>query len=224
MIKLINYTKNPLTTIGEVSGICYGTTNPKRFRKIAERCLKEGHGRISEFADITIEISGYSAKLLREIYTHIIGTSRVQASTRYIDYSKQFDYIIPKTVKDNQEASKVWFECMYNIKESMLKLKDLGVPTEDYTNLLPLAYSSTMVLKINLRALIHMFNLRLCTCAYWEYREFMIELKKMLSELDDEWKFLSDNYFVPKCIMNGYCDEETRHCNLRPLKKEIIGE
>lgn len=111
---------------------------------------------------------------------------------------------------------------MCNIKESMLKLKELGIPTEDYTNLLPLAYSSTIVLKINLRALIHMFNLRLCTCAYWEYREFMIELKKMLSELDDEWKFLSDNYFVPKCIANGYCDEKTRSCKLMPLKSEVI--
>lgn len=67
MIKIISYTQNPLTYIGGISGICYGTTNPKRFPNIAKRCLEEGHGRISEFADVTIEISGYSAKLLREI-------------------------------------------------------------------------------------------------------------------------------------------------------------
>ena len=224
MIKILNYTENPLTTCGMVAGICYDTTNPKRFPNIAKRCLEEGHGRISEFADVILEIDGYSAKMIRELYTMIIGTSRVQASTRYIDYSKFFDYIKPKTVANNQKASILWDETMVNINKAMLTLKDMGVPVEDFTNLLPLAYQTKMVLKINLRALIHMFHVRACTCAYWEYRDFMKELKQKLSELDDEWKFIADKYFVPKCIANGYCDEKTRSCGLKPLKIDVIGE
>lgn len=221
MINILNYTKNPLSHIGRISGICYGQTNVKRFRKIAERCLEEGHGRVSEFADITIEIDGYSAKMIRELYTHVIGTSRVQSSTRYIDYSKQFEYITPKTVSKDVEALKIWEDTMSTINNSMKNLKELGIPVEDLTNMLPLAYTTKMVLKINLRALIHMFHVRACTCAYWEYREFMKELKLILSSLDEEWEFLSKNYFVPKCISNGFCDEITRHCGIRPLKKDL---
>lgn len=220
MIKIINHTKNPLTFVGGVSGVCYGQTNEKRFRKIAERCLEEGHGRILEFADITIEIDGYSAKMIRELYTHISGTSRVQSSTRYIDYSNQFEYVTPRTIKRNEEALKIWEDTMKTINSAMQKFKELDIPTEDLTNVLPLAYTTKMVLKINLRAIIHMFHVRACTCAYWEYRDFMRELKNVLSNLDEEWKFLADNYFVPKCIASGYCDEYKRHCGLRPLKEK----
>lgn len=219
MIKILNATNNPLTVMGGVAGICYGSTNPKSFPRIAKRCLAENHGRVSEFADITIQISGYSAKVIRELYTHISGTSRLQASTRYIDYSGQFKYITPPSIVRNDEAMKVWADVMENINSGMKELKDLDIPVEDLTNLLPLAYDTTMVLKINVRSLIHMMNVRLCTCAYHEYRLLMNDLKKEIYKLDDEWKFLCDNYFVPKCVATGYCEETTRSCGLRPLKE-----
>jgi thymidylate synthase (FAD) len=220
MIKILKYTDNPLSFMGKVAGECYGQDNPKRFKNIAKRCLEEGHGRVGEFADVTIKISGYSAKVIRELYTHIVGTSRLSSSTRYIDYSQSFDYITPKTINDNIKKD-VWDNTMKDIKNAIITLKELGVPTEDYTNLLPLAYEQSIVLKINIRALINMFHVRACTCAYWEYRNLMNELKDTLSNLDEEWKFISDNYFVPKCIAMGYCTEKTRHCGIRPLKENI---
>lgn len=221
MIKVLKYTDKPLSFMGEVAGECYGQDNPKRFKNISKRCLEEEHGRVSEFADVTIKISGYSAKVIRELYTHIIGTSRLSSSTRYIDYSKSFNYITPKTINNDIKKS-LWDNTMKDIKNSIITLKELGVPTEDATNLLPLAYEQSMILKINIRALIHMFHVRACTCAYWEYRNLMNELKEVLSNLDEEWKFISDNYFVPKCIARGYCLEKTRHCGIRPLKNEVI--
>ncbi|MGL6131949.1 MAG: hypothetical protein ACRCZ9_10085 [Fusobacteriaceae bacterium] len=68
MIKIRNYTQLPLTHIGNVAAYCYGMEDKKnRFRKIAERCLLEGHHRVTEFADLEIEIDGYSAKVIREL-------------------------------------------------------------------------------------------------------------------------------------------------------------
>ncbi|MGL5576755.1 MAG: FAD-dependent thymidylate synthase [Sarcina sp.] len=215
-------TKQPLTVIGESAAYCYGMEDkPKRFVPIAKRCLEEGHGRVGEFANVEIELDGYSAKVIRELYTHIAGTSRLQASTRYIDYSKQFNYVIPFTVSSNPVTLEIWKETMNSIYIGMLALKDLDVPTEDYTNMLPLAYETKMVLKINLRALIHMFNMRACTCAYWEFRVLMNDIKKALSSYGEEWNFISENYFVPKCIASGYCTEEKRHCGMRPKKSTI---
>lgn len=223
MINIKEFTPMPLTTIGGNAAYCYGMEDKtNRFRKIAERCLKEGHGRVSEFAEVTIEISGYSAKVIRELYTHIAGSSRLQASTRYVDYSKQFQYITPSSISKHQDRLEVWESVMAKINDGMSELKELGTPIEDFTNLLPLAYDTKMVLKINLRALIHMFNVRACTCAYKEYRELMTELKLQLKELDEEWAFLSENYFVPKCIAQGYCDENTRACGIRPLKSDVL--
>lgn len=220
MIRILEIDKKPLTKIGQVAGYCYDTTNPKAFKRIGKSCLAEGHGRTLEFVDMILEIDGISAKLARELYTHIIGTSRLQASTRYIDYSKQFDYVTPETIQKNEEALKVWNLHMTQVQGAMRKLKELGIPTEDFTNVLPLAYSTKVVIKINLRSLIHMFNVRACSCAYLEFRQLMANIKHLLSDVDEEWKEIADKYFVPKCVAVGYCEEKRRHCGLRPLKGE----
>lgn len=218
MVKIVEIDNKPVTKIGKMAAICYGTINPNRYNSIGTQCIEENHGRTLEFSDVVLELDGYSAKLIREVYTHIIGTSRLQASTRYIDYTKQFDYVIPKSVLKNTEALVVWQEHMKDVAKTMQRLKDLKIPTEDFTNLLPLAYETKMVLKINVRALIHMFHVRSCTTAYWEFRELMRDIKKTLSAHDEEWKWIADNFFVVKCIASGYCDEYKRHCGIRPLK------
>lgn len=220
-VKLLKYDEDVLKQIGMMAGICYGTTNEKAFKRIAKRCLAENHGRVTEFTDIYMEISGISAKVAREFYTHVIGTSRMQESTRYIDYSKgDLAVVKPKSVMANEDASSLWDKTIFTIQQAMKDLKVFDVPVEDLTNLLPLAYETKIVVKINLRALIHMFHVRACTCAYWEYRDLMNVIKKEVSGISEDWKFIADNYFVPKCVASGYCDETTRHCGLRPLKEK----
>ena len=88
---------------------------------------------------------------------------------------------------------------IHHIKNGMSKLKALGVPKEDYTNLLPLAYESKMVWKINLRSLVNFMNKRLCARALWEIRNLANELKTKLSEYSPEWKEIADKLFVPQC-------------------------
>ena len=95
MITIKEYTtKAPLQMIGEFSGICWGANIEDRQKNIkrAWDCIESGHGRTEEFTDVYVVIDGYSAACLRELYTHIGGSpTRLQASTRYIDYAKGFD-------------------------------------------------------------------------------------------------------------------------------------
>ena len=112
---------------------------------------------------------------------------------------------------------------MNTIKDTYKALLDLGIKKEDIGGLLPLNSTTKIVLKINLRALIHMFNMRTCNRAYIEFRTLMKELKIALSNLSEEWKYLCDNYFVPKCIADGYCTE-TFSCNLMPRKDEVLNQ
>ena len=83
-------TKTPLQMIGEMAGICWGSDieDQKKNYKRAIDCIESGHGRVIEFPDVYMELSGYSAKVIRELYTHIGGQpTRLQASTRYINYT-----------------------------------------------------------------------------------------------------------------------------------------
>lgn len=223
MIKITKYTENPLITMGNKAGFCYNTTNEKLFRRIAVQCLDENHGRVQEFPEIQFEFSEYSAKVIREIGRHVHLTF-LQSSTRYIDYTNQFDYAVPPSVKKNKEAFKFWQENMVNVSKTMNKMKELGVPVEDFSNVLPLAYHTKGVFKIGLRELIHMFGVRSCSCAYHEARVFMSDIKKAVKSLgNEEWTYLADNYFVPKCDRNLFCDELKRWhlCKRHPKKTQV---
>jgi len=202
-IKVIDYTKNPLSLMGECASYCWDSIPSSQ---IGIDCIESNHGRVLEYADVTLQISGYSARVIREIYTHISGTSRLQASTRYIKYG-EFDYIIPDSIDKNISAYETYTDVMFIIQKAYKKLEDLGIPKEDIANILPLGMESKMVLKINARAILHMVEVRECTRAYWEFRKFIKELKSVVGDLDSEWlKIIS--YAKVKCELLGYCNEK----------------
>ncbi len=211
MITIQEYTtKNPITMIGREAGICYGSDvsdDNKNYKRGLEM-LASNHGRTLEFPDVYAVIDGYSARVIREWYTHLGGApTRVQSSTRYIDY-KNFEYIVPPTINCNKDAYYTYVKCMKQIRESLQELIEIeGISKEDAANLLPLGMTTSIVDKRNLRNLIDMSHARECVRAYWEYRELFNDYKKALSDYSPEWKYIVDNYFMPKCEWLGKCTE-----------------
>ena len=215
--------KDPLALIGRRAAICWNAdiTNEEKNIKRGISCIESGHGRTMEFVDVHMIIDGYSAKVLREYYTHIGGSpTRLQASTRYINYSKGdgFVYITPDSIVKN-ETKLAWDAWMHTINDAIKTLiAEYNVPIEDATMLLPLAYSSKMVDKRNLRNLVDMSRQRMCNRAYWEYRELFTDICNALKEYSDEWKWIVDNLFHTKCDEVGYCTE-TKSCGKKPKKE-----
>lgn len=216
MIKVLNYTKKPICHFGEVAGVCWGANikDEERNFKRGIDCIKANHGRILEFSDVELIIDDYSARVIREVYTHIQGTSKIQESTRYVDCSK-FGYYTPNTIGNNEIAKEIYDNTMESIKKAYKELEELNIPKEDIANTLPLGMSTKIVLKINVRALVHMFELRTCARAYKEYRQLMKDIKVSLSELDNEWELLCEKVFLTRCDKSNYCTE-TYSCNKYP--------
>ena len=217
-VEILNATRMPLTVIGTNASYCYDTElkDPEHAMRIAKHCINSGHGRNLEFADITLKIT-CSARVCREWYTHIGGApTRVQASTRYITYDK-FNYFTPDDLTDEQKME--YKVCMKAIQMQYKKLKDLGLDNDKTGYILPLAMETTFVWKGNVRTLENMFNQRLCFRALEEYRELMKELRIEIRKLDEEWKWIADKLFVPKCIKDGYCVENKKDCVLYKEKK-----
>ena len=215
-------TKDPITLIGEMAGVCYGAPvdDKEKNYKRGIHNLYSGHGRTWEFPDVYLTLDGYSARVMREWYTHIGGApTRLQASTRYIDYAaSSFKYITPHSIEKNNNAKYIWDDLMHHINETLMTLEqDYNIPHEDTANGLPLGMETTVVCKINFRTLTDMSHQRMCTCAYWEYRELFNDLCKALSEYSEEWALLVKEYFKPKCEIVGYCNEKDRSCGRKPL-------
>lgn len=203
-------TKNPLTLIGERAGVCWGadTTDPEKNRKRGVDCIESGHGRTLEFVNVEMVLDGYSARVIREWYTHIGGApTRLQASTRYIDY-RVFEFIIPPSIKDNSEAKCRYLMTMDTIQRTAYRLEEMGLPREDIANLLPLGMTTKVVDRRNLRNLIDMSRQRMCNRAYWEYRELFRDISIALVNYSEEWGWIVNNCFHEKCVELGYCPEK----------------
>ena len=215
-------TKYPITLMGRRAGVCWGadTTNDEKNYKRGLECLKANHGRVMEFVNIEMIIDEYSARVIREWYTHIGGMpTRLQGSTRYINY-KDFKYVTPEKIINNEEAKIVYDNVMSVISYGLQYLENLGIPREDSAMLLPLGMETTEVDKRNLRNAIDMSRQRTCRRAYWEYRKLFKEYCQVLSDYSDEWKYIVDNYMMPKCEVLGYCPEK-KSCGRKPIKLEV---
>lgn len=212
-------TKDPISLMGRRAGICWSAdiTDAEKNYKRGLECIENNHGRVIEFPDIHMVIEGYSARVIREYYTHIgCLPSRLQASTRYINY-ENFEYITPKTIANNKEALAIYQETMDVISKNCQKLETLGIPREDSALQLPLGMATKMVDKRNPRNLIDMSRNRMCSRAYWEFRQLFDDILTALKEYSLEWEYLVNTQMIPKCEYLGYCPEK-HGCGRKPKK------
>ena len=210
IIILPETTKNPITLMGERAGICWGadTSDPAANYKRGWDCITSGHGRVMEYVNVEMVLDGYSARVIREWYTHIGGApTRLQASTRYIDY-KLFDYVTPQSIKGNIDAHVEYEGAMEYLSATMEKLEKMGIPREDIALLLPLGMTTRIVDKRNLRNLVDMSRQRMCQRAYWEFRKLFDDISIALAYYSDEWGEVVDNLFYAKCEYDKKCPEK----------------
>jgi len=210
-------TKDPISLIGRRAGICWGAdiSDPVKNYKRGLDCLESEHGRTLEFPDVELLLDGYSARVIREWYTHIgCLPTRLQASTRYINY-KNPSYIIPPSIENNEFAKIRYINTMNMLFETLGALEDIGIPREDAANILPLGMTTRIVDKRNLRNYIDMSHQRMCNRALWEFRGLFSDIRKELREYSDEWKEIVDGYLIPKCEYRGFCTEKYS-CGRKP--------
>lgn len=219
VIILPETTKNPISLIGSRAGYCWGadtTDNEKNYKRGLD-CIKSNHGRTLEYVNVETIITGYSARVIREWYTHIGGSpTRLQESTRYVD-CVNFDYVVPKSI-NSEKTKECYNNTMDKIKEAVKELEGCGIPREDYAMLLPLGMATTIVDKRNARNVRDMTRQRLCSRAYWEYRELINDFLDKLSAYSDEWKALINLIAMPKCEELGYCPEK-KSCGRKPKRE-----
>lgn len=212
-------TKDPISLIGREAGICWGSNvdDVEKNYKRGLDCIKSNHGRTLEFPQVYLTIDEYSARCMRELYTHIGGSpTRLQASTRYIDYHNLQMYV-PESFRKTNDAWEAYCNAIKAIKHAYDVMMADGVPKEDAANILPLGMMSKMVLRTNLRNLIDIMKMRQCSRAYHEIRDLMKEIKESLSAYSPEWKELCENYMPIKCEDTSFCTE-TYGCGRYPKK------
>lgn len=221
IVNLLSAPENPLKTIYTACRTCYSSDYPvniwetsadeEKMLKLVKKVLSSGHHSTIEHCKYVFSISGVSRACTHQLVRHR-HMSFSQKSQRYVTEKEQFEYIVPPTLKKSPLLGE-YEEFMEKISEFYAKMIEEGIPAEDARFILPNAASSSLVASLNLREMIHLANLRLCTNAQLEIRTMV---KKMCELVVEKEPWLAD-YLAPKCVITGYC-EEFNCCGRYPKK------
>ena len=222
VVNLISKPDNMLKTIYTACRTCYSADMPiniynstddeEKMLKLIERVISSGHYSTIEHIQVSFAISNVSRACTHQLVRHR-HMSFSQKPQRYVKEKGQFDYIIPPTIEKNPEMKLKFENLMSEISKVYGELTDAGILAEDARAVLPNATSTSLVASLNLRELIHLANLRLCTRAQYEIRTMV---KMMCDALVAEEPWLKP-YLVPKCERFGFCDED-KSCGRMPTK------
>ena len=159
------------------------------YRSFIDNLRKRGHESPLEFGCIMFEITT-SRDVMAEITRHRLASFAIE-SQRYVDESAsgEIEFIRPLFYKDTPDdpdnaysdkqyaASMIWRDQMENIEGSYKIMRELGIRNEDARKVLPNSTATRIVMKVNLRELLHIYALRSAAAAYPEMRECMRLLK-----------------------------------------------
>ncbi|WP_165054673.1 MULTISPECIES: FAD-dependent thymidylate synthase [unclassified Adlercreutzia] len=188
-VELLYHTPDPERAIATAARLCYApvgaselmeTMPAERVRSVLSTIMESGHFSTLEHASYTFAIDGVSRALTHQLVRHRLASFN-QQSQRYVKFTSGLETIKPGTVAQSAEASRVFDEAVEAAKDAYAKLVELGIPAEDARYLLPNAAETKIVVTMNVRELLHFFDLRCCNRAQWEIREMahrMLELAR----------------------------------------------
>ena len=177
---LLSYTPHPDELVAAAARICYRDIAASELlqcegenlsRKLIAELFRSGHTSTFEHVSFTFGIDGLSRVASHQLVRHRVA-SFSQQSQRYVKMIPDTEaVIVPPSVEGNDEALRVYQDCVKMAQETYRKLIALGIPKEDARFILPHGYSTRLVLTMNARELHHFFSLRLCKRAQWEIHE-----------------------------------------------------
>ena len=188
---------------------------------LISKVIESGHGSTIEHIVFTFGITGVTRTLSHQLVRHRAGVAFDQQSQRYVN-CKRPSYMVPGSLTDaDPELREMFITELDESLELYGKLVEAGIPGEDARFIMPNATRTNLIMTTNLRALIHMSGLRLCTMAQWEIRRLFQLIRHEIFAVSP---FLG-SFLAPKCVPLGYCDEHGNrdgHCPIRPHKDEVL--
>ena len=188
-VELLYHTPDPERAIATAARLCYApvgaaelmeTMPPERVESVLTTIMGSGHFSTLEHASYTFAIDGVSRALTHQLVRHRIASFN-QQSQRYVKFTSGLETVKPGSVADDPEASRVFDEAIEAAIAAYERLLEAGIPAEDARYLLPNAAETKIVVTMNVRELLHFFELRCCNRAQWEIRDLawkMLELAR----------------------------------------------
>ncbi|HEX2221052.1 MAG TPA: FAD-dependent thymidylate synthase [Candidatus Limnocylindria bacterium] len=191
---------------------------------LVRKVIESGHGSTIEHVNFTFAISGVTRTLSHQLVRHRAGVAFDQQSQRYVAFKKRDNYTVPDSIAKGDlpdELAERFQAAIDGALELYGQLLQAEVPAEDARFIFPNAMQTNLIMTVNLRQLIHMSGLRLCTMAQWEIRQLFKQIRHEIFRVSPFF----GSFLAPKCIPLGYCDEmgnRDEHCRIRPHRDTVF--
>ncbi|HBT95717.1 MAG TPA: FAD-dependent thymidylate synthase [Coriobacteriia bacterium] len=185
-VNLLYHTPNPERAVATAARLCYAPVGAaelmenmtdEQVDKVLVTIMKSGHGSALEHGSYTFAVDGVSRALTHQLVRHRVASFN-QQSQRYVTYSGEPEIVTPDTVATDEDTLAAFNTAIDVAYATYAQLIEAGIPAEDARYVLPNACVSKIVITMNIRELLHFFEVRCCNRAQWEIRELA---RKMLA-------------------------------------------
>jgi thymidylate synthase (FAD) len=178
-VSLLYHTPNPERAVATAARLCYApvgaaelmeSMSDVQVSKVLATIMKSGHFSALEHACYTFAVDGVSRALTHQLVRHRVASYN-QQSQRYVTFSGDPEIVLPQTIASNPETLATFNTAIDVAYATYTELVEAGIPAEDARYVLPNACISKIVVTMNIRELLHFFEVRCCHRAQWEIQE-----------------------------------------------------
>lgn len=175
-VTLISWTKDPLETIHVMTQNMFGNviTDLSQVKeedtiKTIEELRKTSLGGPLEYVDFTFQVEGIPRAMTHQMVRTRVGAVYSQESLRFtVKTGDQFKFDMGPSVETVEQRSR-YYQAMSDAQDAYEALIAAGVETQDARGVLPINILTNIGVKYNLKTLIGIAEVRLCTQsqAHW---------------------------------------------------------
>lgn len=223
---LLTLTPNPEKVIAAAAKLCYSQKadiqslmdglDPDTVRRFIAKLMSMHHESPLEHVSFTFAAEDVSRALLAQITRHRLASFSVR-SQRYCS-EENFKAVLPDSISRDPKKRAVFRSAVEYTKDAYNELQELGVKNEDARAVLPNACCTRMVFTMNLRELLHFFNLRCCVRAQTEIRELANQMLILCKEVSP----ILFEHAGAHCESLGYCPEGKMSCGRAPTIEKLL--
>ncbi len=187
-VRLLYHTPEPERAMAVAARLCYAPVgaaelmdhmSDEAVRKVLKTIMESGHFSALEHASYTFAVDGVSRALTHQLVRHRLASYN-QQSQRYVSFAEEPLFIVPPAVEADPIAKAAFVAATAHAFSAYRELMASGVSAEDARYLLPNATETKIAITMNVRELLHFFEVRCCKRAQWEIRELALEMLALI--------------------------------------------
>ena len=182
--------------------------------KILKSLVSSSRPRALESYNCTVRFNEVSLSTLTHFARHRIQNICIPNLIK----ASRTNYVLPETVKSNQELLDIYNDAFSTMKKLYIDLKNKGYDENVLIYCVLSGNTVDIVTTMNARELMLFFRLRSCTRAQWEIQIYANDLLKKLRKISPDLFKL----YGPSCYVLGYCPEGKMTCGRASEIKELF--